>query len=178
LIELKFKEEYEKVSNFIFSSMANAQTEELAKCKSLFKLNFIRYIGWPEDAKGSDFVIGVLKNSQMADQLKAKTNGKKIDYQNIIIKKFKNVDDISNCQILYIDGIVNYSKHALAISQKLNNNNSLIITEGKNAILNGSMINFVIVDEKLKFEVSSENAEKYGLKLSNTLLLMNKAIKL
>lgn len=158
------------------SGMLKAQESELVKYKSLFTINFIRYIGWPEEAKQGDFVIGVLKNSAMADQLKVKTVGKKFGYQNIIIKEFKNVEDISDCQILYVDGIVNYTKYAGAIAQKLTSN-SLIITEGKDAIINGSMINFVIVDSKLKFEVSQANAEKSGLKLSNSLLSMNNAIK-
>lgn len=158
------------------SGMVKAQEAELAKYKSLFTLNFIRYIGWPEEAKQGDFVIGVLKNSYMAEQLKIKTIGKKFGYQNIIVKEFKNIDEISDCQILYVDGIINYTKNADVIAQKLNSQ-SLIITEGKGAISNGSMINFVIVDDKLKFEVSQSNAEKSGLKLSNSLLSMNNAIK-
>ncbi len=157
--------------------IVKAQEVELAKYKSLFTLNFIRYIGWPEEAKQGDFVIGVLKNTEMAEQLKDQVVGKKFGYQNIIIKEFKNVDEISNCQILYVDGSINYSKNANLISQKLNNKSSLIITEDFGAISKGSMINFVIVDNKLKFEVSSANAEKFGLKLSNSLLAMNNAIK-
>jgi hypothetical protein len=157
--------------------ISKAQEVELAKVKSLFTLNFIRYIGWPAEATQGDFVIGVLKNSVMANQLKEKTVGKKFGYQTIVIKEFRNVDEITNCQILYVDGIVNYAKNAAVISGKLNNNHSLIITEDADAINKGSMINFVIVEDKLKFEVSAANAEKSGLKFSNTLLSMNNAIK-
>jgi len=157
--------------------LGKAQERELAKFKSLFTLNFIRYIGWPEDATKGDFVIGVLKNSIMAEQLKENTIGKKFGYQNIVIKEFKNIEDISYCQILYIDESIDYAKSSSAISAKINNKNSLIITEDKGAIVQGSMINFVVVDDKLKFEVSAANAEKSGLKFSNTLLSMNNAVK-
>ncbi len=156
---------------------AQGQTADLAKYKSMFTLNFMRYIGWPDNAKDGDFVIGVLKNSTMANDLKTMTQGKKFGFQNIVIKEFKNIEDITECQMLYVDGNVNFSKNAEVISQKLGKKNSLIITDNKGAIASGSMINFVITNNQLKFEVSAENAEKSGLKLSNTLLSMNNAIR-
>jgi len=162
------------VSSF---GIGKVHSTEVTKYKSLFTLNFIRYIGWPEEAKQGDFVIGVLKNSEMAEQLKSNTVGKNFGYQKIIIKEFKSIEDVTDCQILFVSEYINFTKHSEILSQKLNKNNSLIITEDKGAISNGSMINFVIIDNKLKFEVSAENAEKYGLKFSNNLLAMKNAIK-
>lgn len=154
----------------------NAQSSEIVKYKSMFTVNFLRYIGWPDASKQGDFVIGVVKNGAMADQLKKITAGKKFGFQNMVIKEFKNVDEITACQVLIVDGIINYSKHAETINTKLNKH-SLVITEDRGAILSGSVINFVIVDSKLKFEVSEGNAEKKGLKLSSSLLSMKNAIK-
>ena len=159
------------------TGVIKAQDATLSKYKSLFTLNFIRYIGWADEAKEGDFVIGVLKNSSIASQLEKNVVGKKVGYQTIVIKEFKNVDEITNCNIIYVGESINYSKHSNTISQKLNNKNTLIITEDNNAISNGSMINFVIVDNKLKFEVSSTNATKSGLKFSNTLMALTNAIK-
>lgn len=159
------------------TGVIKAQDVNLAKYKSLFTLNFIRYIGWPETTKEGDFVIGVLKSSGIADQLAEQVKGKKVGYQTIVIKEFKNVDEITSCSIIYVGESINYSKYSATISQKLNNKNSLIITEDYNAISSGSMINFVIVDNKLKFEVSSSNASKNGLKFSNSLLALTNAIR-
>lgn len=154
-----------------------AQTPEIDKYKSLFTLNFIRYVGWPEEVKQGDFIIGVLKNNQLAQQLKVNTQGKKFGYQNIVVEEFKKVEDVSNCQILYVGNFLNYSKHADLLASKLNNKNSLIITESIGAIEKGAMINFIIVDNKLKFEISTKNAHDFGLELSNSLTSMTQAIK-
>ena len=164
---------------FVVLSMnvVKANVNDLATYKSLFTLNFIRHVGWPEAAKQGDFVIGVLKNSSLANELKAKSAGKKFGYQNIVIKEFKSVEEVTDCQILYVGRYINYSKNADAIAQKLNSSNSLIITEDNGSIDNGAMINFTIVDEKLKFEVSSSNADKYGLKFSGSLISMKNAIQ-
>ncbi len=158
--------------------MVKAQDAELEKYKSLFTLNFIRYIGWPDEAKQGDFVIGVVKNSRLATALRKKTAGKKFGYQNIVVKEFKSVENITDCQILYVSNSLNYSKNASVLEAKLKNKNSLIITESKGAITNGSMINFVIVEDKLKFEISAANAKGYGLAFSNSLTSMNNAIKM
>lgn len=156
----------------------NAQTEELNKYKSLFTFNFVRYIGWPPAAKHGDFVIGVVKNSGVAKNLRNITTTKKFGYQNIIIKEFKKIEEITNCQILYISSAANYSKNHALFAEKLLNKNSLIITESNGAINKGSMINFVIKDSKLKFEISANNAKRFGLDFSNSLLTMTNAIKM
>lgn len=159
------------------TGILKAEMNDLATYKSLFTLNFIRHIGWPEETKQGDFVIGVLKSSTIANELKIKTKGKKFGYQNIVIKEFKNIEEISDCQILYVASYINYNKYSSVISNKLNNSNSLIITEDNDAINSGSMINFTIVEDKLKFEVSQSNANKYGLKFSGSLISMKNAIQ-
>ncbi len=68
-----------------FGSTVIAQDAELAKFKAMFTLNFIRYIGWPDAAKEGDFVIGVLKESAIAEQLGSQVVGKKFGTQTIVI---------------------------------------------------------------------------------------------
>ncbi len=152
------------------------QDAQLNKYKSLFTLNFVRYIGWPESQKQGDFVIGVLKNKELAAQLKMQTSGKKVGYQNIVVKEFKNVEEIVDCQIIYVSQYLNYKKHASAINSKIAGVGTLVITESEEATNSGSMINFVVRDEKLKFEVSESNATDSGLLFSNSLAALSNAI--
>jgi len=156
---------------------ANSQTD-VNKYKSLFTINFMKYIDWPEAAKQGDFVIGVLKNDALADILASQTNGKKFGYQNIVVKKFSSIDEVTDCQILYISQLVNYNKNAEIVGAKLKKSNSLIITESNGAVNNGSMINFVVRDEVLKFEISETNAQQYGLAFSSSLTSMTHAIRM
>ena len=39
----------------------------------------------------------------------------------------------------------------------------LVVTESPNALAQGSMINFVVVDRRVRFEINVEPAEKAGL---------------
>ncbi len=149
---------------------------QVEKYKSVFTLNFIRYIGWAEEAKQGDFVIGVLKNSSIAQLLNSQSAGKKFGYQNVVIKEFNNVDQVTDCQVLYVSSYVNFARHAETIKSKLGKN-SLIITESEGATDYGSVINFVVRDNNLKFEIDGENAKSCGLSISSKLENMAAAIK-
>jgi len=162
---------------FVFTYAGHSQEAQIAKYKSMFTVNFIRYIGWPEEATKGNFVIGVLKDKTVAANLKKLTLGKKFGYQQIIIKEFKNINEVTDCQILFVSKLINYSnKNSEIIKQKLGNKNSLIVTNSEGSTKKGAMINFVIRDNKLKFEISSTNASKFGLKFSSSLTSLSNAI--
>ena len=65
----------------------------------------------------------------------------------------------------------------LPLSIKLRGS-TLIITESEGACKSGAMINFVVRDDKLKFEIHKSNAAKFGLQISSKLEGMSNAISL
>ncbi len=146
------------------------------KYKSVFTQNFIRYIGWTDQSKQGDFVIGVLKSSTIAGWLKKQSAGKKFGFQNVVVKEFKNVEEVSKCQVLYVSSAINFSKYSAAIFSKLGKG-SLVVTEAEGATDHGSIINFVIRGNNLKFEISESNAAKQGLSISSKLSTLPAAIK-
>jgi hypothetical protein len=150
---------------------------QVEKYKAVFTLNFIRYIGWPEDARQGDFVIGVLNSSSVAKWIKSQSAGKKFGFQDVVVKEFSSVDEVEDCQVLYVSSKARFSKVADQLQGKLGNN-SLIITEEEGATDFGSMINFVIRDEVLKFEIHNKNASDKGLQISSRLGNMSSAIVL
>lgn len=155
-----------------------AGNAQVAKFKSVFTLNFIRYIGWPDATKEGDFVIGVIRNKEVADWLKNQSKGKKFGFQNVVIKEFKSADEVTNCQVVFVSSSINMSKHASTIVDKCGGKNTLIISEKEGATNYGSMINFVVRDDKLKFELHKANASKFGLQISSKLEGMASAINL
>ncbi len=149
---------------------------QVPKYKSVFTLSFMRYIGWPEETKQGDFVIGVVKSNEVAEWLRSLSKGKKFGFQNIIIKEFRSLNDITDCQVLFLSQYVNLLKYASTIVDKIGGKNTLIVSEKNGATKFGSMINFVIKDNKLKFEIHKANASKFGLQISSKLGGMASAI--
>ena len=151
---------------------------QVAKYKAVFTLNFIRYIGWPDEAREGDFVIGVIQAGNIARRIEQQSEGKKFGFQDVVVKQYDSVEEINqDCQVLFVSDKVNYSRNADAISRKVSDK-SLIVTESEDATEHGSMINFVIRNETLKFEIHKGNASRSGLQISSRLEKMNSAIVL
>jgi hypothetical protein len=150
---------------------------QVAKYKAVFTLNFIRYIGWPDDARQGDFVIGVLEDAGIARRIDDQIGGKKFGFQDVVVKQFNSVDEVTGCQVLYVSDKISFSRYASQIKQKLGKS-SLIVTESEGATNHGAMINFVVRDEVLKFEIHKGNASGNGLQISSRLEDMSSAIVL
>lgn len=145
-------------------SAASAQSEKL---HTVFLYNFTKHIEWPADYRKGNFVIGVLGNSPIVGELKALASAREVSGQPIEVKKFTDVDDITQCHILYIPQ--DQSDEIGAVLRKVRDFSTLIVTDKKGLARNGAAINFVVDGSKQKFELNKSNATKYGLKVSSDL---------
>ncbi|MBR6250871.1 MAG: YfiR family protein [Bacteroidales bacterium] len=157
---------------------AHAQNNpQLAKAKAMLILSFVRYVGWNESVRTGDFVIGVVKDKELVGFLKKQSEGKKFGFQDVVIKEYNNVEDITDCQVICVSQKYNFIKNADKILDKVGKN-TLVITEVEGATARGSMINFVVRDDKLKFELHKQNAQVAGIQISAKLSDMSSAINL
>ncbi len=140
-----------------------------AKYQSIFIYNFTRYIKWPEPMMSGNFVIGVLGNSELYDELQ-KMAGMKKQTQglDLVIEKYNSIDEIQKCHILFV---ADDRLHQLSsISEASVLNTTLLVTDSPGQAQKGSTINFVDVDGRIKFELNQSNAEKRNLKISGALV--------
>lgn len=151
---------------FFSFAASNAQTS-VAKGQAVFIYNFTRLIEWPEDSKSGNFVIAVYGSSELASEIKTYTASKSVGTQPIEVIKCNSVEEIKSPHILFVS--LGKTKEMETIKNKVGNNRTLIIGEKKGILELGAAINFVIVDDKLKFELKSSNASKSGLKIHSTL---------
>lgn len=150
---------------------------QVAKAKAMLTLSFIRYVGWSDNARKGDFVIGVLKDKELANWLRSQSEGKKFGFQDVVIKEFKTVEELTDCQVIYVSNNINFNKISDQVVTKVGKD-TLIITELEGATTRGAMINFVVRDDKLKFELSKKNAAISNIQFSAKLEQMTAAINL
>ncbi len=148
---------------FIASHRLNAQTS-IPKAQAMFIYNFSRLVEWPDNYRAGAFIIASLGNSPVADELEVYTNGKKVGTQEIQIVRYKTVQEITNCHILFVP--LGRTKQMAEILNTIQNKSILIITEKNGALNEGAAINFILLSDKIKFEISGDNITKYGLKYS------------
>jgi hypothetical protein len=138
-----------------------------AMIKASYIYNFAKLIDWPASEKKGNFIIGIMGEASMYQQLVNKYNGKSIGSQPIEIRKISNTLNFTTCHVLFVDQ--DFSNHLEDIKSKIQNSSTLLVTHDKGALARGAAINFVVVDSNLKFEMSVSNAEGHNLFVGSTL---------
>jgi hypothetical protein len=155
----------------VFMVSAAYMQTSIPKAQTLFIYNFSRLIEWPANYKTGNFIIGILGTTDVATELETYTKGKKVGTQSIEIIRYKAPAEIQTCHILFVP--FSRTKQVPEIVAALNGKSTLIITEKNGALDDGAAINFIILQDKMKFELKSENASKNGIKFSSKLQEMS-----
>ncbi len=152
------------ISVCMVTTISKAQTINY-KVHALFLFKFTQYIEWP--AANGNYVVGVVGNSPILEELQNLALSRK----NLIIKKMSASSDLSGCQVVFISE--NSSTQLSAISSKLSGKPILVISETGAGAKKGAGINFVMIDDKMKFELNKGTLERQGLKVSSDLVTLS-----
>ncbi|MFO8066436.1 MAG: YfiR/HmsC family protein [Bacteroidales bacterium] len=159
----------------INASFALQQLED--KTPSYQRAEYILYIidniQWPNEDEFDVFTIGILESeAYITKELKKQSanittkNGKPIK-----IIHFENPEMIEPTQMLYVNRTEGYD--ISEILKETRGNHTLLISE--NYEFQTSMINFIILDNVLRFEINTARIENEGLRASP--LFVAKSIK-
>lgn len=149
----------------LLGTIASSATAQNVKDKvhAVFLYKFSQYIEWPS-AANDICTIGVVGDSPILEELQNLALTRK----NLVIKKLAPSSDMSGCQLVFVTE--NSSAHLTSISAKLSGKPVLVISETGAGAKKCAGINFVMVDEKMKFELNKGTIERQGLKVSGDLI--------
>lgn len=93
---------------FLFTQVlfAHSKAKPEYHTKAAFLLNFTRVIDWPSTAfstVNAPFVIGVLGNNPFGAYIEELLKDEKAGKHPIIVRRYKSVQKIGNCHILFIN---------------------------------------------------------------------------
>lgn len=129
---------------------------------------FTKYVNWPSDKKSGDFIIGIVGDTPLTEELKNFTANKTVAGQQIVVKKYSASASSFNCQILFLCDDESGSVKRIAANTA--GTPTLLVTESEGLSRKGSCINFVIVDDRLKLEINKSNIERRSLDIASELL--------
>lgn len=136
---------------------------------AMFIYHFTKYINWPENDSNGEFTIGILGKSPLKEELQLLLKNKTINNQKVSIRPLKETsDDNKFCDIIFI--AESESNAIKTISSMVEHHPVLLITEKQGLIQKGAAINFLVINEKLRFEISKTCITNHNLKVSNELL--------
>jgi hypothetical protein len=151
-----------------------AGTERAVKAAFLYK--FLGYVEYPAALMAPDapYVIGVAEADDVAAELVRITAGRNLNNRAVQVRVMHNGDSVAGLHLLFIGGD---SAHAAAWLKAGGQAGILSVTELAGGLPAGSVINFRLIDNRVRFEVSLDAAEKNNLKLSSRLLSVAYAVQ-
>ncbi len=152
------------------SASYSQESRPLHEVYSMMVFNFVKYVQWPTNDNSKEFVIGVVGSNDIYNTLNAWYGGKAKGNKTYVIKKFNSADDLSDCQVVFIDK--SKSGEFDAVNAKVRGKGTLVVTDRNGLGAKGSCINFKTVDEKLRFELNQQAMEASNLKVSSALSSM------
>ncbi len=152
----------------IFFCFSQNNELENAKKKAAYIYGFTKYIRWENQDKFSVFSIGVLGNElQLVSALDEIAEKKKVgiapNQKSIIIKTFKNIDEINGVQMLYVNKRSGFEIEK--ILEKIKGTGTLVVSE--NYPYQTSMINFIQGGNLQKFEYNRNKIMAENMKIAS-----------
>ena len=150
-------------------AQAGAVTERSVKAAYLYK--FAGYVEWPEASfpqPDTPLTFGVMGDEAVAAELARLVAGRSVDGRPLAVRRIKEGEPLAGLHILFV------GRADSARLEQVNRTTAarpiLIVTESEGALAQGSTINFVMADGRVKFAISTESADRRSLKLSSRLL--------
>ncbi|HEY4382242.1 MAG TPA: YfiR family protein [Acidobacteriaceae bacterium] len=145
--------------------------------KAAYMYNFGRFVTWP--AKGveqkSEFDICVLGPDPFGPTLDSALAGGAVGGKPVVAKRVSKPQDATDCRILYINSTE--SSHLPEILAALNQAPVLTVSDMPDFSRRGGIIQFVLEENKVRFEVNLKSAASAGLVLSSELLKVASSVR-
>jgi hypothetical protein len=170
------------------ASSAHAQDAEASSeylIKAGFVYNFANLVQWPSTSfsqSDSPIVIAILGEDRFGSTLDRVLEGKKIDGHPFVIKRLRSVSELvksvgnpKECQILYVSSSA--TPHLGEAIQAVRGLPVLTIGEMPGFAKSGGMINLVLENNRVRFEVNVQAAKDADLNISSRLLALARIVQ-
>lgn len=139
--------------------------------KAAFLYKFGGYVDWPADVferPDSPLTIGVMGSEAFTTVLTQIAAGRDVNGHSVAIRRLQRGGSVGGLHMIFVaqpDEASVLETVAAAKGQSI-----LIVTSHEKGLADGGMINFVVEDNKVRFDIAIPTAEQSNLKISARLL--------
>ena len=150
------------------------------RVKAAFLYKFLGYADFPAAAfadSAAPVTIGVVGSDEMAAELARVVAGRQVRGRPIVVRALREGDP-GQVHLLFVAGSDNARAARILRAASTSATALLPVTECELGLQYGSVINFRIIEERVRFDVSLDSAERNNVKLSSRLLTVaNRVVK-
>jgi hypothetical protein len=147
--------------------LAQVNSGELA-VKATYLYKFPPFVEWPAGAlpPGDNFTLCVVGEDPFGGMLDRAISGQQVKDRPIVVRRLATFNAEAGCQMVYATGSA--AQSVPAILAALRGKPILSVTDGERDAK--GMLNFVIADNRVRFEIDDQAAAEAGLVISSKLL--------
>jgi hypothetical protein len=148
------------------------------RVKAAFLFKFGGYVEWPERVlprSDSPLVIGVAGADVLAEELSRITSGRTMNGRPVAVRRVRSAEQAAGVHVLFISR--SESGRLGELLSMTQGHPVLSVTETEKGLAQGSVINFVVADNRVRFEVSLEGANRNGLRIGAPLLAVAQRVQ-
>ncbi|MBK7952480.1 MAG: YfiR family protein [Deltaproteobacteria bacterium] len=154
-----------------------AVAESAEQVKAAFLFNFARYVEWPESAFASaeaPIRICLIGGAGFAEVLTSAVSGRTVGARPVEVAPLESLDGAAECHLLFFEEAA--VAQGAAVAERLGTLAVFTISDRSGFAREGGVANFILVDQKIRFEINQRAARRAGLKISSSLLRLAKLV--
>lgn len=145
--------------------------------KAAYLYNFGRFVEWPVSAagKGEFFTVCVLGKDPFGPVLDKALAGETIGGKSVVARRISTPQESGNCQVLFLSSTE--EGRLDKIIEAIDKEAVLTVSDMPQFSEHGGMVQFVLEDKRVRFEVNLTAAQNAGLTLRSELLRVATVVK-
>jgi hypothetical protein len=138
--------------------------------KAAFLLAFVRFVEWPPEAfktATEPLVVGILGKDPFDGALEEAVSNKNVNGRAVVIRRISDASSAHSCHMIFLTAA---ESRRMSEVTSIVTPGLLIVGESEGFAERGGMINFIVQDNHVHFQINPSAATRAGLKISSKLL--------
>jgi len=160
------------------AASARAQSAAEYQVKAVFLYNFAKFVDWSSTdpaTAATPIALCIMGENPFGDFLQQTIKGKTINERELVFKHLMSGQSARGCQMVFISA--SERRRIRPILESLEGTGILTVGETDGFARLGGVINFILEDKKVHFEINVDAAQRARLKISSKLLSLAKIVR-
>ncbi|HEX7184168.1 MAG TPA: YfiR family protein [Thermoanaerobaculia bacterium] len=145
--------------------------------KAAFLYNFAKFVEWPGstfESPTDPLVLCVFGDDPFGESLDAVVQGETVGGRRLVVHRTRETAQLRGCHVVFLSQRTR--ERYPQVLDSLRGTSVLTVGEGEGFLTQGGMIRFVLDQNRVRFEINLDAAERNRLKLSSQLLRLARAV--
>ena len=146
--------------------------------KASFIYTVAKFVDWPETAfgaPGAPMVFAILGDDLIGDALQRVVEGKSVKGHPVAVVRAATLDDLAGCHVLFLGR--SEGPRLREILDRLRGSNILTVSEAERFALHGGVMELLLDQNMVRFEVNVDAASRSRLAISSKILRLGKVVR-